>query len=123
MAAVARMEWAGTPIDTSTLGRLRDHWNQIKAELVTLDMQAIDRDDLARALNAFDPIWDVLLTPEKERVLQLLVEQIHLEMPATDLPEDLRLADRRQRLHPEQREEQENERDRTKAPLEPQVHT
>ncbi len=49
---------------------------EIKAELATLDVQAIDRDELARALEAFDPIWDVLLTPEKERVLQLLIERI-----------------------------------------------
>ena len=25
---------------------------------------------------SYDPIWDVLLTPEKERVLQLLIERI-----------------------------------------------
>ena len=31
---------------------------------------------MARALVAFDPIWDVLLTPERERVLQLLIERI-----------------------------------------------
>ena len=49
---------------------------EIKTELATLDAQNIDRTQLARALEAFDPIWDVLLTPEKERVLQLLIERI-----------------------------------------------
>ena len=49
---------------------------EIKAELATLDVQAIDRDELARALELFDPIWDVLLTPERERVLRLLIEKI-----------------------------------------------
>jgi site-specific DNA recombinase len=49
---------------------------EIKVELATLDVQAIDRDDLARALEAFDPIWSVLLTPERERVLRLLIEKI-----------------------------------------------
>ena len=49
---------------------------EVKTELATLDVQAIDRDELARALEAFDPIWDVLLTTEKERVLQLLIEKI-----------------------------------------------
>jgi DNA polymerase family A len=34
MAAVARMEWAGVPIDTETLGRLRDHWEGIKEGLI-----------------------------------------------------------------------------------------
>ncbi len=35
MAAVARMEHAGVPIDTGTLGRLRDSWTGIKGELIT----------------------------------------------------------------------------------------
>ena len=49
---------------------------EIKVELATLDVQAIDRQELARALESFDPIWDVLLTPERERVLRLLIEKI-----------------------------------------------
>jgi site-specific DNA recombinase len=28
------------------------------------------------SLEAFDPIWDVLLTPEKERALRLLIERV-----------------------------------------------
>lgn len=39
MAAAARMEWAGTPIDKQTLGRLRRHWPAIKSRLVA----AVDR--------------------------------------------------------------------------------
>ena len=49
---------------------------KIKTELATLNAQAVDRADLARALEAFDPIWSLLLTPERERVLQLLIEKI-----------------------------------------------
>jgi hypothetical protein len=49
---------------------------EIKTEMATLNTKAIDRADLADALEAFDPIWDVLLTPEKERVLKLLVAHI-----------------------------------------------
>jgi site-specific DNA recombinase len=49
---------------------------EIKAELAALDTQAIDREQLADALTQFDPIWSVLLTPERERVLQLLIEKI-----------------------------------------------
>lgn len=40
MAAAARMEWAGTPIDVATLGRLRRNWPAIKSRLVA----AVDRD-------------------------------------------------------------------------------
>ena len=50
--------------------------HEIKDELAALDPKAIDRDELTRALAAFDPIWDVLLTPEKERVMGLLIERI-----------------------------------------------
>jgi DNA polymerase family A len=34
MAAAARMEWNGVPIDTDTLQRLRENWEPIKARLI-----------------------------------------------------------------------------------------
>jgi hypothetical protein len=34
MIGAARMEWVGVPIDTDTLGDLREHWTAIKARLV-----------------------------------------------------------------------------------------
>ncbi|MEN1679255.1 MAG: DNA polymerase [Planctomycetota bacterium] len=34
MAAAARIEWCGVPIDTDTLGRLRDRWDDVKGELI-----------------------------------------------------------------------------------------
>jgi DNA polymerase I len=40
MKAAAMMEWAGTPIDTATLGLLREHWTGIQDELIG----AIDAD-------------------------------------------------------------------------------
>jgi DNA polymerase-1 len=40
MAAAARMEWTGTPIDTATLSRLRAGWDDIKRALI----EDIDRD-------------------------------------------------------------------------------
>ncbi len=58
------------------LAVLRARQVEIKTELADLKSQSIDRDDLARALEAFDPIWDVLLTQERERVMQLLIERI-----------------------------------------------
>jgi site-specific DNA recombinase len=65
---------------------------EIKNELATFDVQAIDRDDLTRALEGFDPIWDVLLTPEKERVLQLLIERIDYDGRNGKLTIEWRLA-------------------------------
>src|SRR5262249_360846 len=34
MAACAWMEWAGVPIDTDTLARLRDRWDTIRGRLI-----------------------------------------------------------------------------------------
>ncbi len=65
---------------------------EIKAEFATLDPQALDRDELARALEAFDPIWDVLLTPERERVLQLLIERVSYDGSAQELAISWRLS-------------------------------
>ncbi len=58
------------------LATLKSRQAEIKDELAGLDSQAIDREQLTRALESFDPIWSVLLAPEKERVLQLLIEHI-----------------------------------------------
>ncbi len=44
--------------------------------MATLDVQAIDRDELARALVEFNELWSVLLTPERERVLRLLIGRV-----------------------------------------------
>ena len=49
---------------------------EIDDQLRALKTQNVDRDDLARALEEFDPIWDALLIPERERVMQLLVATI-----------------------------------------------
>lgn len=40
MAAVARMESAGVPLDTATLGQLRGRWEDIKVDLI----RAVDKD-------------------------------------------------------------------------------
>jgi hypothetical protein len=40
MAAAARMEWVGAPIDTDALARLREDWDRIKGRLIA----AVDRD-------------------------------------------------------------------------------
>jgi radical SAM superfamily enzyme YgiQ (UPF0313 family) len=49
---------------------------EIADRVALLDAQKIDEADLARALESFDPVWNALLTPEKERVLRLLIERV-----------------------------------------------
>jgi len=58
------------------LQALEARQRDVATQTVALDAQHVDERDLARALEAFDPIWDVLLTPERERVLRLLVEGV-----------------------------------------------
>ena len=58
------------------LSTLESRQVEVRDEIAVLKTQEIERDELARALEEFDPIWDVLLTPEKERVLRLLIERI-----------------------------------------------
>jgi site-specific DNA recombinase len=65
---------------------------QIEIELANLDTQVIDREHLARALEEFDELWSVLLTPERERVLKLLIETINYDGVTEELTIDWRLA-------------------------------
>ena len=78
-----------------TQGRVRTieaRLAEIADELETLKTQEVDRDDLARALEEFDPIWDVLLTPEKERIMRILIERIEISGKSGKLAIAWRLA-------------------------------
>ncbi len=59
--------------------KLESRQAEIKVELAALNAQAIDRDELARALVEFNELWSVLLTPERERVLQLLIDRVEYD--------------------------------------------
>ena len=48
----------------------------IREELVTLDGQAIDKENVAAALAQFDGLWEVLYPQEKVRIVNLLVERV-----------------------------------------------
>jgi len=65
---------------------------EIQSELADLDKQSIDRDELARALVEFDELWSVLLTPERERVLHLLIDRIDFDGGTQKLAITWRLA-------------------------------
>jgi site-specific DNA recombinase len=74
------------------LATLENRQQEIGSELTNLDAQAIDREHLAGALEEFDPIWEVLLTPERERVLKLLIERIDISGESQELAISWRLA-------------------------------
>ena len=65
---------------------------EVRAREAALAAQTVDEADVARALEAFDPIWDVLVTAEKERVLGLLIAAIRYDGSTGKLDIDWRLA-------------------------------
>jgi hypothetical protein len=65
MAAAARMEWNGVPLDVGTLRRLRDRWTEIKARLVA----AVDAD-----YGVFVPTGRRTLDPESRLGAAILQE-------------------------------------------------
>ena len=58
------------------LGALERRLSEIQEQQGNLEATQIDDQELGRILERFDPIWGVLLTPEKERILRLLIERI-----------------------------------------------
>lgn len=49
---------------------------EVAGRLDGLRLAEIDEADLCAALASFDPVWDALLVPERERVLRLLIRSV-----------------------------------------------
>ena len=64
----------------------------MREEIEVLKIQEVNRDDLVRALEDFTPIWDALLTPERERVMKLLIDRIEYDGAAGQMEIRWRLA-------------------------------
>jgi site-specific DNA recombinase len=83
VAAVSRAPDGAGQALMDGLAKAQDRLGTLERRLtVSQDQQAdlealqVNEEDLGRALADFDPIWEVLLTPEKERILRLLIERI-----------------------------------------------
>ncbi|MCH7781131.1 MAG: recombinase zinc beta ribbon domain-containing protein [Acidobacteria bacterium] len=83
VGAVSRTTGPAADAITAELEKTQSHVRTVEArrheiddELAVMKTQDVDRDDLARALEEFDPIWNALLIPERERVMRMLVETI-----------------------------------------------
>jgi site-specific DNA recombinase len=74
------------------VGTLDARLADVRDRETALAAQQIDEADLARALEAFEPIWDVLLTAEKERILGMLIEQVSYDGGTGKLDIAFRLA-------------------------------
>jgi len=62
---------------------------ETRAKETALAAQDIDEAAVARALEEFDALWEVLLTPERERVLQLLIARVTYNRATEELRIDL----------------------------------
>jgi len=49
---------------------------EVAERLKAVALKAIEPEAIRRALTQFTDVWDVLLTPERERVVRLLIERI-----------------------------------------------
>lgn len=78
MAAAARMEWNGIPLDTETLAELREHWDTIKSRLVV----AVDQD-----FGVFVPTNRKPLNPTSQFGHAILAEAERCELDPYDLAE------------------------------------
>ncbi|MCE9592953.1 MAG: recombinase family protein [Planctomycetes bacterium] len=58
---------------------------ELAAELIALDARTIDETDLRAVLAQFTPIWDQLVTSEKIRVLNLLIERVLFDARACEV--------------------------------------
>ena len=98
LSAVTDAEGGARDALLERLGKAQDQLATVEARMAevrtqqeALDGQKIDEADLRRALEAFDPIWDVLLTPEKERVLNLLLERVVYDVATEQMSLEFRL--------------------------------
>jgi site-specific DNA recombinase len=50
--------------------------NDANERLIRLELETVDNTDIQRALESFDPIWDVLYVREKIRIIHLIVQKV-----------------------------------------------
>ena len=75
-----------TPSLTGRLGELDERAGQLEARLgevaqalAAVDQRALSRDEVAKALADFDPVWDALVPREKASLLALLIEKVEYD--------------------------------------------
>jgi len=55
---------------------LEQRMTAIREEVISLQREAVDERDLARALSVFDPVWESLSPREQSRIIRMLIERI-----------------------------------------------
>ena len=52
---------------------------EIQEQVIALSRRMIDEGDVARALEVFDPVWELLSPKEQARIIQLLIERVEYD--------------------------------------------
>ncbi|MCI0410916.1 MAG: zinc ribbon domain-containing protein, partial [Acidobacteria bacterium] len=71
-----RLRGGAQAYQESTAQSLEEQLRAVEEELAALRGQRIHPDELRAALEAFDPVWAQLTTPERAQLLQNLIERI-----------------------------------------------
>jgi len=58
------------------IGSLDQRMTAIREEVISIQNEAVDEGDLAKALTAFAPVWESLSPREQTRIVRLLVERV-----------------------------------------------
>ena len=58
------------------IGSLDQRMTAIREEVISIQKEAVDEGDLARALTAFAPVWESLSPRDQSRIVRLLVERV-----------------------------------------------
>jgi site-specific DNA recombinase len=82
---------AEVEIAQGNAAKLQARLNEIAQRIAALNSAVIDPDDLARALSDFTPLWNQLVTVERERLLRQIVRSVSYDRPAEKLVIELRV--------------------------------
>jgi site-specific DNA recombinase len=52
---------------------------EVREQVVAINRDLIDHQDVAKAMSAFDPVWESLTLREQARIVQLLVERVDFD--------------------------------------------
>jgi len=55
---------------------LEQRMTVIREEIILIQRKTLDEEDLKKALNAFDPVWESLAPREQARILKTLIERV-----------------------------------------------
>src|SRR2546428_9967375 len=72
------------------LTTLENRAEEIRRQEEALKACEVNEKEVARTLAAFEPIWEVLHTPEKERILRFLIEKVSYDGRTEELAITLR---------------------------------